>query len=110
MKVKLLKKVRKRFQIIHMPNGYVNSDGTHYCNNLFKLIDNTLPYSDIFAELVSTSVTEKQYCCSNEIFNSENECINYLKRKIIIRLRGDGYRGRKDYKIICDSKKIWWIK
>ena len=43
MKVKLLKKVRKRFDIIHHPNG-VFIDNRHHDFNLFELIGNDKTY------------------------------------------------------------------
>lgn len=45
MKVKLLKKIRKRFSIIHMPKGFVDNDGDLYDYNLFKLVDKSNDYS-----------------------------------------------------------------
>ena len=45
----------------------------------------------------------------HEIFDTEKECIDYLKSRIIVRLKHEGYKQRKD-KIIQNSvKKVWSI-
>jgi hypothetical protein len=109
MKVKLLKKVRKRFEIIHLPQGFV-FEGDHYNCNLFKLVDNNkdICYKEIYVQL-GRKPTGNQCCGNEEIFNTEIECINYLKFKIIRRLRSEGYRQRKDKTIEKVQKKVWYI-
>lgn len=108
MKTKLLKKVRKRFEIIHMPNGYVDYDGDHYNYNLFRLTDKTKPSIwDVFAELVPID-SKPRVPYTNNTFQTEEECISYLQGKMIKRLREEGFRQRKDYKIKQSEKKVWW--
>lgn len=109
MKVKLLKKVRKRFSIIHMPNGFVTDfDGEHYDYNLFKLTDakDSFGYRTRYAQL-GKSDGHRQFC--DGIFDTEKECIEYLKSIIIVRLRGEGYKQRKDQSIKLKEKKVWFI-
>jgi hypothetical protein len=106
MKVKLLKKVRKRFSIIHMPNGYVDYSGNHYDYNLYKLSDNTDTYgwNEKWAQLGVKG--EVNYV--KEVFQTDAECIDYLRGRIIKRLRSEGFRGRKDNVINGSFKKVWY--
>jgi hypothetical protein len=108
MKTKLLKKVRKRFEIFHLPKGFT-SFGNRYKYNLFKLTDSTNKFYEHYAQLKFDGSKEKQFCYSAQIFNSEKECINYLKSEIIYRLRKEGNRGAKDKKIENSEKKVWHI-
>jgi hypothetical protein len=107
MKVKLLKKVRRRFTITHLPNGYVGGVyyGNHYNYNLYLLKDNENSYYERFAQLGRKP--NKQYCEDSAIFNTEQDCIEHLKKDIIERLRMEGYRGRKDNQINKQHKKVW---
>jgi hypothetical protein len=106
MKAKLLKKVRKRFEIFHLPKGYVDG-GTHYNYNLFKLVDNDVGgWGNLYAQLGKRE-DGRRYV--DEIFNTEVECINYLKSRIIKRLRSEGYKQCKDKSIQTAEKKVWHI-
>jgi len=106
MKVKLLKKVRKRFEIIHQPQGFVYY-GDHYNYNLFKLVDHDRGgFGYRYAQL-GRKKTGEQYC--NDIFDTEKECIDFLKSKIIRRLRKEGHKQRKDNVIRKAQKKVWYI-
>lgn len=110
MKVKLLKKVRKRFEIIHHPNG-VLIDNRHYDYNLFELIDNDKTYCNhvTYAQLGYKLLGEgKNYCGSENTFNTESGCINFLKGRIIRRLRAEGHQSCKDKKVINSSRKVWY--
>lgn len=91
MKVKLLKKVRKRYSIIHMPNGFVEY-GRHYNYNLYKLIDRENQYNYDIVQC-GGKYGMKRYC--DTIFETEQECISYLKDSIISMLKRDGYLNRK---------------
>lgn len=102
MKVKLLKKVRKRFSIIHYPKGLV-SCGEHFDYNLFKLTDDTNEYFEKYAQL--GDIKELKY--SEEVFETEKECIEYLKSIILQRLRKEGHLGVKDKKLRNNFKKVW---
>jgi hypothetical protein len=104
MKVKLLKKVRKRFSIEHMPNGYVDYSGNHYNYNLYKLSDTEDRFGlhEIWAQL-----GRKEVNYVNEIFETDAECMNYLRGRIIKRLRFEGFKGRKDSIISGSIKKVW---
>jgi hypothetical protein len=109
MKVKLLKKVRKRFDIIHMPEGFV-SWGDRYTYNLYELTDKVRTlYSNVYAQLGRKPNSDKQFCKEKRIFETEAECINYLKSVIIERLRSEGHRGAKDAKIKNKHRKVWYI-
>lgn len=110
MKVKLLKKVRKRFDIIHHPNGVI-VENRHHDFNLFELIDNDKTYCRhvTYVQLGYKHVTEgRNYCDYDNIFMTESDCINYLKGRIIRRLRSEGHQSCKDKKIINSSRKIWY--
>ncbi len=109
MKVKLLKKVRKRFDIIHFPKGFT-AFGIRYEYNLFKLMDSTNEYYQRYAQLDINNTRTKQFCPDDEIFNSEKECVDYLKSEIILRLRSEGHTGVKDKKMQKSGKKVWYIK
>ena len=107
MKIKLLKKVRKRFEIFHLPKGFVNR-GEHYDYNLFKLIDNKNgSLYDVYAQLGKNIKYHRQYTA--HIFDTEGECIAYLKQEIIERLRSEGHRQRKDKVIHMVQKKVWHV-
>lgn len=107
MKVKLLKKIRKRFQITHMPNGFF-FDGRRYEYNLFKLTDSTNEYYGSFSQCGRKEGTP-QFTELHKIFETEKECINYLKSLIIRKLREEGYKGRKDNQLNMPHKKVWWV-
>jgi len=109
MKVKLLKKVRKRFEIFHLPNGEVFGN-THYKYNLFKLIDNNggyWPY-DSYAQL---GVTPGPYKFCESIFDTEKECIDYLRNNIIKILRSETCNQSSKSKRIKNNRiKVWYKK
>jgi hypothetical protein len=110
MKAKLLKKVRKRFSIIHTPNGLI-SDNKYYNYNLFRLIDKEeyTFYPDTYCQL-KHNVDGKQFC--SNIFETEKECIGYLLSTILEKLRHEGYTNRKDKLIINkinnSKSKVWY--
>lgn len=108
MKAKLLKKVRKRFEIIHMPNG-LNMFGDIYKYNLFELKDLNNHYYSRYVQC-GFAKSEKQFVENDKIFETEKECIDFLKSKIISLLRNEGYRGAKDKKINQSHKKVWYNK
>lgn len=97
MKVKLLKKVRKRFEIIHLPNGFC-AFGDTYNYNLFKLSDkkDTYKIRDKYAQLGRILNQKMQFTTMDAIFDTEEECIYYLKSLIIVRLKKEGFIGVKD--------------
>lgn len=107
MKAKLLKKVRKRFEIYHMPNGVI-LNSRHFDYNLFKLVDKKDygGWVTIYAQL-GRREDGSRFC--DQIFNTKEECINYLKSRIIKRLRGEGYKQRKDKVIQKAQIKVWHI-
>jgi hypothetical protein len=102
MKTKLLRKVRKRFEIFHLPTGFVDSQGYHFNYNLLRLVDRS-GYT-IYAQI---GKSEHNYCFATEIFDTEKQALEFLKCSIISRLRSEGHRGAKDKQKI--SKKIWHI-
>jgi hypothetical protein len=107
MKVKLLKKVRKRFQITHHPKG-LSYSGDVYNFNLFILTDNTNSYYERATQCGFNDLEKTQYCGPSRIFETEKECIDYLKLLIISRLRGEGLRSRKDKIIKSSAIKVWY--
>lgn len=106
MKVKLLKKVRKRFEIIHHPKGFT-SHGVAYEYNLFELIDCNNRYYSTYTQL-GRGEDGTEYCHNERIFNTEKECVEYLKTRIIRILRGEGHLSRRDKMREKLSKKIWY--
>jgi hypothetical protein len=100
MKTKLLKKVRRRFKIIHKPLGHQWDDGDVTGGNHFWLIDNSNEYY-----IVRAYVKIKPYEFNE--FTTEKACINYLKSKIICILKREGYRSRKDNTVVKSYKQVW---
>lgn len=107
MKTKLLKKSRKRFEIIHMPNGFT-SWGNRYEYNLYRLTDSTNEWYERYAQL-GRKDGNRQFQDDEFIFETESECIYYLKQCILSRLRGEGHAGRKDAWMKKQHKKVWHI-
>jgi len=104
MKVKLLKKVRKRFSIIHAPDG-IFLDNQHYNYNLFYLTDKSNFYSNTYCQLKRNTVG-KPFCSDG--FETKEECIGYLLGRILKRLRYEGYTSRKDRSIMNNQNKVWY--
>jgi len=104
MKTKLLREVRKRFEIIHMPDGFISSDGDHSDYNLYKLID--YKGFDRYAQK-GHKLNGGQF--SFNVFETDRECIDFLLGEIISKLRQEGYRQRKDRVIKTKYKKVWHI-
>jgi hypothetical protein len=102
MKTKLLRKVRKRFEIFHLPNG----DNEHYNYNLFRLDDNKKSHFYARYAQLGRMKTGNQWC--TDIFETEKECIEYLKSIILNRLRREGHKGRRDKTFII-QKKVWSV-
>jgi hypothetical protein len=109
MKTRLLKKVRKRFDIIHMPEGFTYS-GSVYDYNLFKLVDHTNQFFETYTQLGTKLNSVAQFCGESRIFETEAECINYLKDVILHRLRSEGHRGTKDNKRKSKHRKVWHVQ
>lgn len=107
MKTKLLKKVRKRFDIIHMPEGFT-SFGSRYEYNLYRLTDSTSEFYERYAQL-GRKDSNIQFQKDEFIFQTESECIAYLKQCILDRLRSEGHRGIKDYHMKKSHKKVWYV-
>ncbi len=105
MKTRLLKKTRKRFEIIHMPEGFTQF-GYRYEYNLFLLKDSTNQFFEKWAQCGSKK--GQQYCQEDTIFVTEKECIDHLKSEIIDRLRGEGHLGRRDNQMREVQRKVWY--
>lgn len=105
MKTKLLKKVRKRFAIVHLPNGFV-AFGNHFNYNLLKLVDNYNEYNDEYAQ-IGWKPGGTQFSHNDQIFDTREQAINYLKDRIIIKLKMEGYLNKQDREILNQTKKIW---
>jgi hypothetical protein len=106
MKTKLLKKVRKRFDIIWMPNGFT-SFGDRYEYNLFRLTDSTNRFYERYAQLGYKN-SNTQFQKDEFIFQTREECIYHLKQCILDRLRSEGHRGRKDHYMNNSHIKVWY--
>lgn len=104
MKVKLLKKIRKRFSIMHYPNGFRNGSD-YYDYNLFKLTDSSNAFYSRWSQVVD--LKEKKF--SDTPFKTEKDCIDYLKSVIIDKLKYEGHRGVKDKKIEKKQIKVWYV-
>ena len=107
MNVKLLKRVRKRFAITHHPKGIV-SGGRIYDYNLYILTDVTNSYVSEAAQLGRKLNSQKQYC--SDIFETEKECIDFLKCEIIRRLKCEGYGNGKMRRVRESAKKVYYVK
>ena len=109
MKVKLLKKVRRRFSIVHCPKGFfIGTDHLDY--NVFILYDNDGgEYSSVYAQLGKIPNQKMQCVDADQIFNTETECINYLKGRIIRRLISEGHKNAKLRGVRSAQKKVWHI-
>lgn len=107
MKTKLLKKTRNRFDIIHLPNGiFIDNKQYHY--NLYQLNDNNSYYGDKYAQLKKVE-NGQQWC--DDIFDTEKECIDFLKNHIIKILRHESpIRSTKLNNFNKKNKKVWYIK
>ena len=107
MNVKLLKKVRKRFSIHHYPAGvYIVNDHINF--NLFVMYDNKNEYGTVYTQLHRKPNCARQAVDKDEIFDTEVECINYLKSRIIRRLISEGYGKARRNRINKKSKKVWY--
>jgi hypothetical protein len=107
MNIKLLKKVRKRFSIHHCPNGvYIGFD--HMDFNLFVLYDKESEYGTVYAQLHRKPNCGSQAVNNTEIFDTETDCINYLKSRIIRRLTNEGYGNARRNRVNNKSKKVWY--
>lgn len=96
-----------------MPSGYI-SFGEHYDYNLVKLEDANNYYSSEYAQIGwkvrnnnKLPALDRQYCKDNQIFDTYEQAVEYLKSLIIERLREEGYRNRKDKQIHNQHKKVW---
>ena len=106
MKVKLLRKVRKRFEILHHPKGIIFYK-EYYNYNLFQLVDHGDSYYT--SDYVQLGKTNTQFVTTDECFDTEKECIDYLKSRIITILKSEGYKQRKNQIIQNSVKKVWSI-
>jgi len=106
MKIKLLKKTRKRFQILHLPDGIINNYGVHYNYNLYQLTDSKGFGIPDYAQLGKNELEERQF--ASHIFETHKECVDYLKQIIINRVKMDNYdMGRKNKQINKKIIKVW---
>jgi hypothetical protein len=105
MKAKLLRKIRKRFSIHHYPNG-VSSFGEIYDYNIFELVDSTNSWGSRSVQL-GRKMSKLQYVTDDRIFDTEKECIDYLKSDIVRILRKEGHIGKKD-RDLKKFEKVWF--
>jgi hypothetical protein len=106
MKVKLLKKVKKRFKIMHMPKGVILFD-EHLEGNLYVLIDEEHCWrgSGVYVEIKKPE--EDLKTGFDKAFYTENEAIDYLKSRMIERLKREGYGTSKKNIVRKSYKQIW---
>lgn len=113
MKTKLLKKIRKQYQIIHHPNGVFGLGNKHYNFNIFALYDTT----DVFGfsrkdscQLKENPNEEIQWEKPHKIFQTEQECINYLKDRIIkiMRHKYPSMSTKERNMKTKSNKKVWY--
>lgn len=105
MKVKLLKKVRKRFTILHCPNGIVFFD-THFDGNWYRLIDNdNEPIPNDYALVAIQKIPDVTRTITDNAFNTDREAINYLKDRIVKRLRQESWGNSTKHKNIIKAYK-----
>ena len=107
MKVKLLKKVRKRFTITHYPNGIRLGD-TFYDYNVFKITDTNEPHWADYSELSNTfKINDKKFC--EDRFSTKKECIDFLLKKVLRRIRAENPNlGNKGHNKTI-KKKVWYV-
>jgi hypothetical protein len=107
MRVKLLKKIRKRFEIYHLPEGKV-IDGKHYDYNIFELVDNEDSYmhwhSNSYAQL-GFKGEGKKWC--DAIFETEKECMDFLKNRIL-NITKKRYPSLGNKRKNLDRIKVWY--
>lgn len=104
MKTKLLKKVRRRFTIMHYPKGR-RLWNNFFEANLFYLQDNKSSFNSQFVQVVEEP---KQSIHIGRNFSNEQDAINHLKNKIIKILKSEGYGNSKEQKAKLAAKKVWW--
>ena len=105
MKVKLLKKTRQRFSIIHHPNG-INYYDEFFSENLVGLYDADLKHSVNFVQL-DYKVGERPFC--DKKADSLEEAIIILKNVILKYLKAENLNlGRKKHS--AKSNKVWYVK
>lgn len=112
MKIKLLKKFRKRFDIIHFPKG-IRVGNDFYDYNVFRLTDKENEYWRVYCQLnqevYGTPKTDKvriPFCPDSA--NSEKECINILIERMLFELRSEySQLGSKGHSRI-PSTKVWY--
>ena len=103
LKIALLKKVRKEFEIIHYPKGLI-CYREYVPNNLFLL-----KKDGEYTEKVELKTENKPCVSDNKIFLTEVECINFLKEIILNRLRTDYIAyTRRSNKACSMRKKVWY--
>lgn len=105
MKTKLLRKVRKRFEINYYPNGYYFTDNDKLNSECVVLIDNSC--------IISSRVIYKSWdsSWSNRKFTKEvgyKECYEKLKSQILHSY--EKYGTRRNKKLEKIEEKLWYQK
>ena len=111
MKVKLLKKVRERFSIIHMPDGYYDYDGRKVNGNLFCLHDTMCVPQNVYVQvgeyIIPGTKLVRNAVPDSRMFDTTTDAVNYLKDLIIDRIKYE-YSKMLFYKHSDKThKKIW---
>lgn len=92
---------------MHYPDGII-FDKEHYKYNLYTLEDSNgdAMFSTVYAQLGKRADGRKW---TDDIFETDKECIEYLKQRIIKRLIKEGHQNRKMRQLPLKSKQVWWV-
>ena len=108
MKTKLLKKIRKRYTIVHYPNG-IRLWGKYYDKNIIFLIDRNAPAwarwrnGFIINPYVEETDSKDEWWIYRKTFERAYEsAYNLLKKKIY-----SDYKHLKAEKKDLSGKKLW---
>jgi len=102
MKTKLLRKIRKRYEINYYPNGYDFGSGYDTNTECVALIDTgfwTFKASPIIHRVFLVGGTSKEY--------GFKECLNQLNNIIINKY--DYYGTRRNKKLEKKEEKLWHV-
>lgn len=105
MKIKLLKKIRKQYTIIHYPTQFRHYDSTYY-GNCMVLYDNENSHNMNGIEI---GVKNQNWFNRNKIVVNEQEAKQYLINIILKRVRNNYFNySIKNKRETNKQKKIWY--
>ena len=108
MKTKLLKRVRSRFTITHLPTGYIDNDGDRWDYNIFRLDDAKNDFNTEYAQLgrKNTDINKRDFA---PVFYNEKDCIDYLLFIVIQKLRRNWPKSTKAKNLKLKEIKVWYV-